>query len=180
VTPVTLITANATQDEQTDADYIEMYQELRENRSLDQFVGAIASTYSKAQWSKYGRGDIPATRTMRQELRAAVGIAPLPPTLHEVADGLDPDTEVVQVGDASPNRMILTGLTGQLVLSLDGSVAVVVAEAPKSLVTSVTRHQGAKRDKRHRLTVSADNVEWLREQGWSADEAIDKMREGMK
>jgi hypothetical protein len=55
--------------------------------SLDAFVTAVRSTFSKAQWSKYHNGQAPLNRTMRNELRTAVGLPLLPPTLAEVNAG---------------------------------------------------------------------------------------------
>lgn len=45
---------------------------------------------------------------------------------------------------------------------------------------AIVRPQGARRDTRHRLTVSAKNKKWLTSVGLSADEAIGRLREGKR
>ena len=102
VTPVTLITRDATLDDLSAADYKDVYDELRGRDpvtgayavSLDKFVTMVTSAYSKAQWSKYHNGEATLTRTMRNELRRAVGLAPLPPTVADATAAASPDAAV--------------------------------------------------------------------------------------
>ena len=67
--------------------------------SLDAFVAAVQSAFSKALWSKYHNGQAPLNRTMRNELRTAVGLPLLPPTVAAVMQGVDSNALVVQGGN---------------------------------------------------------------------------------
>lgn len=79
--PVTTVTRNADVDDLTDADYRDIYDEVRQLDSdtgnyaisLDKFVALAQSIYSKALWSKYHNGMVELNRTMRSELRSAWG-----------------------------------------------------------------------------------------------------------
>ena len=114
---VTEVTRNATQDNLTPNDYRDIYQELRGHdettgkyaMSLDKFVAAIKSAYSKAAWSKYHRGAADLNRNMRNELRCAVGVDLLPPTVTEVTSAIDADALIAQYGEAQANRALLVG-----------------------------------------------------------------------
>jgi len=184
--PVQRLTIHASQDNLTDEDYLDIYNEVRKQDptdkdsyavSLAQFITASGSQYSKAAWSKYHRGELDLNRTMRSELRRAVGLDPLPPTLHEIMDDVHPDAEVVRMGNEPVNRVILTGVTGRLSLSLNGSVTLADASAQETPITSVISTQGARRDKRHRLTVTSENYEWLQGAGVTVNEAIERLRQ---
>lgn len=60
--PVTLVTRAArAADELSDADYRDIYDELRQQHSLRQFVEIIHTQYSIAWWSKYERNDAALT-----------------------------------------------------------------------------------------------------------------------
>lgn len=152
---VRVLTRDASVDALGDTDYREIYDEVRgfdaqTGRyavSLDEFVGLVGSQFSKAAWSKYHRGELELNRTMRSELRRAVGLDALPLTVADAVAGVDPDAEVVQVGEDVVRRVVLVG-TGEVVtLVCNGSVAVErgsrgegeTAAAPGSRVTGVTR-----------------------------------------
>lgn len=159
---VTLVTANAASaDQLTDADYRDIYDELREKASLDKFVTAIGSTVSKAWWSKYERGEAHLDRKRKAELRRAVGLPDLPRAVTEVAATINPDARVWQVGVAQPDRVVLVGsdVTAPLDLRMNGNLE--LDPAPGSLVTSVT---GARRNRSYKsLSVSVATYQRLAE-----------------
>lgn len=151
--PVTRVTTHAvTADTLTGADYRDIYTELRARMSLRAFVDQVDSQYSIAWWSKYERSELELTRPARQELRRAVGLAPLPPTVAEATAGVDPDAAVYQVGDLPADRLILIGAAvsaadgAPLTLRINGDVHALDAEpgartepSPTVPVTPVTR-----------------------------------------
>ena len=150
VTPVTLVTRDATLDELSATDYRDIYDELRGRDpvtgayavSLDKFVTMVTSAYSKAQWSKYHNGETTLTRTMRNELRAAVGLAALPPTVAEATAAASPDAAVWQVGSGPAEHVIMVTAVEPLTLRVNGAVSVASADAQSQQnahVTPVTR-----------------------------------------
>jgi hypothetical protein len=140
---VTLVTsASASADTLTDADYRDIYDELRSKCSLDRFIVAIGSAVSKAWWSKYERGEATLTRPRRAELRAAVGLPALPPAVADVLATVDPDATIYQVGAGARDRVLLVGsdVHDTLDLRLNGSLRILDVEpAGNSHVTAVTR-----------------------------------------
>lgn len=168
------ITHNATQDNLTDHDYHDIYNELRGHNeaersyaiSLDKFIIQISSNFSKALWSKYHNDQIELNRAMRNELRAAVGLPLLPPTVEESISGVDPDATVIQVGEDQPDRVLLVGKRGDLNIHLiNGSVST-------SAVTEVT---SSPRLRRHliRPVVTPEQKEKVLLLGASWKEVID-------
>jgi len=164
MTTITRVSKDASQDNLTESDYRDIFAELRDGISLAKFCVLVVSSFSPATWNKWELGRLPLTRTMRQELRRGVSMVALPPTLAECVANVDPDAEVVRVGEEPVKFVILAGAVGRLNLSLNGSVADVSPPAPRQ-------------DRRHRLTVSNANFEWLCSAGLSADEAIERMKE---
>lgn len=140
-TEVTTLTANATHDDLTGQDYAEMYTELRANRSLDNLVELLQSAFSKAAWSKWERGEGKLNRVMKNELRLAVGLRPLPPTVAEAMAVADPDATVYQIGHDTPRRVVLIGVNGPVTVRCD-STSVVAAHADR--LTSVPRNRAYK------------------------------------
>lgn len=130
---ITTITQNATSDEQTAADYREMFEELREGIGLRKFVTKIESVYSFGQWSKYERGKADLTRAMRNELRRGVGLPVLPATVTEAMANVHPDAQVLQVGKEQPTRVILAS-TQMMTLHLNGDVTAVSARGRRTRV----------------------------------------------
>lgn len=126
MTTVTLVTTCAqSADDLTDADYRDIYDELRVKCSLDTFVVTIGSAVSKAWWSKYERGEATLTRSRRAELRAAVGLPPLPPAVADALANVDPDASVYQVGGQRASRVVLVGADVSAVnLRLNGACTV--------------------------------------------------------
>jgi hypothetical protein len=112
---VTVVTEDAEHDALTAAEYHDIYEELRRfdsatgkyGVSLEAFGAAIQSRFSKAAWSKYQRGELALNRAMRNELRVAVGLAILPPTVVEAIAAADPNAKVVQVGDDCPQLIVM-------------------------------------------------------------------------
>jgi len=168
---VTALTQNASIDDQTDSDYRGMYEELRDGWSLAQFVERTGSAYSKAQWSKYERGQTPLTRTMRNELRRAVGLPPLPPSVIEVTSGLHPDALVAQVGNEQPNRALLVGSDVETAhIYVNGGFAVI--EPPsESVVTPVTSDSRPRR-RYARLCVPPELGERVKASQFSSAEIV--------
>lgn len=137
--PVTLVTKNGADEvciagyNDADAMYREIYTELRENMSLDKFVATIESEYSKAWWSKYERGVTEITRQAKQELRRAVGLEPLVPTVTESLANVDPNAEVWQVGD-NPivKRLIKIATDAHVRIDSNGRISVTPVTADSS------------------------------------------------
>lgn len=153
--PVTLVTraARAT-DELSDADYRDIYDELRQQHSLRQFVEIAHTQYSIAWWSKYERGDVALTRQARNELRLAVGLALLPLTVEQATAEIDPDAAIYQVGADAITRVVLVGHHAPLTMHLNGTLDIDDL-APQPRVTTVTRP-------RNRRTVSIQPSLWQR------------------
>ena len=127
---VTKVTADATLDDLSAADYMDIYLELRQTTSLDKFIAIIGSTYTKAVWSRYERGDYKLNRQMRDELRSAMPhlFSPLPLTVADaVARNTSPDAAVWMVGDGVAERVILVAGHESMTLHVNGSVT----EVPK-------------------------------------------------
>jgi hypothetical protein len=139
---VTLVTStSASADTLTDADYRDIYDELRSKCPLRQFADLIHSAVSFAWWSKYERGEAHLNRPRRAELRAAVGLPALPPAVADVLAAVDPDASIYQVGAGASDRVLLVGsdVTDTLDLRLNGSLRVLDEEpARNSHVTAVT------------------------------------------
>lgn len=133
---VTEVTRNAGVD-LADDDYKDIYEELRRQRTLRQFVEMLASRYSIGWWSKYERGDVQLTRAARNELRIAVGLAALPRLVEEVMGDVDPNAVVYRVGDMRPDRVILVGHDQPLAMRLNGTLTVEDVP-PSGPVTAVT------------------------------------------
>lgn len=139
VTPVTVVTRNAHTDDLTDDDYRDIYAELREQYTLRQFALMSTTVYSIAWWSKYEHGEVELTRTARNELRRAVGLAELPVTVAEAVGLADPDATVYRVGTERPDVVILAAHQAPIVMHLNGSLTVAADVPPNSHVTEVTR-----------------------------------------
>lgn len=170
---VTEVTRDAQVDSLSPDDYREIFEELRRGRSLRQFVDLVQSVYSIAYWSKVDRNDAVLTRPACNELRQAVGLAPLPITVEDALSTVDPNAVVYQIGDDRTERVILVGCNQPLRMSLNGTLAANVH------VTRVTR-------RRHRASVSIqDNVHErlnaLRTaRGWSWNELFENLVEELE
>ena len=96
-------------DDLTDQDYADIYREIRDKMSLRQFVELVHSAYSIAFWSKYEANKGTLNRQARQELRRAVGLAPLDPSVGEALETVKGDATVYRVGAGQPDRVVLVG-----------------------------------------------------------------------
>ena len=148
---ITTITRNAGADDLSDSDYRDIYDEIRQLDpvtgryavSLDKFVEMIGSAYSKALWSKYHNGQADPNRVMRSELRASVGLAPLPPTVVDAAAAhLDANAEVVAIGDGPGHRCLIIAEAQPLLIGVNGTITAMAAATPNhDDVTGVTRQR---------------------------------------
>ena len=137
MTPVTLVTKDATLDNLSVNDYRDIFTELRQNLSLDKLIGVMGSSYSKATWSKYERGELELNRTMRSELRKAVNLPALPETVADaVSHRTSPDAEVWTVGDGAFSAgkvLLINGEHQDLVLHVNGTVQAMPHQPPCNL-----------------------------------------------
>jgi hypothetical protein len=142
---VTLVTKDATLDDLSDGDYREIYEELcrlspegkrtKDSLSFDKFMASIGSHFSKALWAKYENGEVRLNRAQRNELRAAMNLPLLPPTVADATAQASPDAAVWSVGDGVPEHVIMVSDT-PVTLHVNGAVSTV---AQTSNVTGVTR-----------------------------------------
>lgn len=139
--PVTLITRSAGTDDLTEQDYRDIYEEVnprdangKPRYSLDKFAALINSHYTKATWSNWLADKHPSNRTMRAELRAAVGMPALPPTIAELAVIVDEHAEIWSVGDGAKNRVILASKDDRVQIHTNG-----VVTAHSGRVIGITR-----------------------------------------
>ncbi len=139
MTPI-LLTKDATLDDLSAGDYRDMYDELRGKMSLDKLVDLLHSQYSKAQWHKYEHGGMTLTRTMRNELRAALRLPLLPPTVAEVTAQASPDAAVWSVGEGVPEHVILVS-GAPVTLHVNGSVQASAYNAALPRLHGPTRHR---------------------------------------
>jgi len=133
---VSIVTRDAERDDLENADYREIYEELRQAHSLREFVALIHTQYSIAWWSKYERGETGLTRPARNELRMAVGMGPLPLTVGQATAQVDDNAVVYRVGDRAVERVVLVGEPGTIAISVNGECR---AQALEARVTEVTR-----------------------------------------
>lgn len=137
MTSVTLVTKDATLDDLSAGDYRDIYDELRQAKSLGAVVDLLHSEYSRAMWHQYERGERSLNRTMRNELRRAMGLPLLPPTVAEATAQASPDAAVWSVGEGVPEHVIMVSET-PVTLHVNGSVQAVTETRN---VTGVTRVQ---------------------------------------
>lgn len=109
--------------------------------SLRAFVDLIRSGYTIGYWSKWENSpDHPLTRQARTELRLAVGLPALPPTVSDATAAADPDATVYLVGDESATRIVMVGRDVDAVtLRINGHATVIEEAAPAVLVSPDTR-----------------------------------------
>lgn len=129
-------------DDLTEAQYREIYDELRQRMTLRQFATAINSAVSFAWWSQYEHGSVSLAPARRAELRAAVDLPALPePAAAVIGSRVIPDAIVYQVGAAPADRVVLVGhdTPDELSLRFNGTLHADCAPAEISHVTEVTR-----------------------------------------
>ncbi len=139
-------------DNLTPADYREIFDELRANRSLRALVETAGAAESRiAYWSRYQRNpDAVLDFDGRNMLRRLVGLPELEPDAGDVvAAAVHPAAEVWQVGDAaSPaERVLLLATSEPVTIYAAGNEPPVVSRAQNARVQSCTRGRGARRRK---------------------------------
>lgn len=163
---MTTLTTAATYDDLTDSDYRDIYDEIRAGHALRGFIEVAGSTLSASWWSQWEKGGKNLTRRARNDLRRAVGLPLLPPTVEEaVAAHVHPDATVARVGDDPQARRVLLLATGDdVTVTWNGSGPQMAASAD---VTGVARTQPentvrrSRRTKRAALSVSVELHEQL-------------------
>jgi hypothetical protein len=149
MTTYTLRQAGA--DSLTTADYRDIFEELRSNRSLRELVSEAGSPEGRiAYWSRYGRG-VGAAPDLdgRNELRRLVGLPELaPPAGDVVAAAIDPAAVVWQVGDGQADRVVLLATPGPLTIHVNGNGPEIVDSNDNALYNDVQAPRSARTRKR--------------------------------
>lgn len=134
---ITVVTdAQSRTDDLTEQDYRDIYTELREKLSLRQFIGRLDSTASPSWWSQYESGIKELNWERRNELRKAVGLRQLAPSV-QLACADSPDATVYQVGEGVSDRVIKIAQDApeRLNLHINGSVSISSSNASVTPVT---------------------------------------------
>lgn len=152
MTTVTLVTNAARRsDTLSDQDYRDIYTELRERRSLADFLALTKSTVSRAWWSQYEASAKHLDWQRKNELRHAVGLPELAPAPAAAITAVAPDAAVWRVGEGLADMVIMVtpDLPSGTLLSVNGEVhiagPVVTTVAPAGNVTGVTPPRRARR-----------------------------------
>ena len=151
-------------DNLTPADYREIFDELRANRSLRALVETAGAAEGRiAYWSRYGRNpDAAPDLEGRNELRRLVGLPELaPPAGDVVTAAVDPAAAVWQVGAGAADRVVLLATPGPLTIHVNGNGPQVVDSRDNALYTDVHSPRSAQKRKAY-LTVRLP-VEWRSE-----------------
>lgn len=145
VTPVTLVTKDATLDNLSLQDYRDIWQELRQNHSLRDVIAAMQSQLSPARWSQYEKredGKDTPSRQMRNDLRRAVGLPLLPPTVADAVAQASPDAAVWYIGVEGappPDTVIMVAAEHEIWVHVNGTVEATQAAPFAANVTPVTK-----------------------------------------
>lgn len=151
-------------DELTPADYREIFDELRANRSLRALVETAGAAESRiAYWSRYQRTPAAVPDLAgRNELRRLVGLPELaPPAGDVVTAAVDPAAAVWQVGAGAADRVVLLATPGPLTIHVNGNGPQVVDSRDNALYTDVHSPRSAQKRKAY-LAVRLP-VEWRSE-----------------
>lgn len=151
-------------DNLTASDYRDMFEELREGRSLRELVSEAGAAEGRiAYWSRYGRNpDAAPDLDGRNELRRLVGLPELaPPAGDVVTAAVDPAAAVWQVGAGAADRVVLLATPGPLTIHVNGNGPQVVDSRDNALYTDVHSPRSAQKRKAY-LTVRLP-VEWRSE-----------------
>jgi len=143
--PTPLITQNATTDNLSEQDYKDIFEELRSTITLRQFISLSGSSLSPARWSQWAGGSRPLSREMKKDLRRAVNLDGLPPTIEEAISSVHPDAAVAQIGEDKVHRVLLIGLPGPVTVHWNGNGPQAHQNAPRTVVTGVTATKPARR-----------------------------------
>jgi len=101
------LTKNAAVDSLSDQDYMEILEELLQTHTLRELADVLHSDYSFAYWSKVKRGESPLHRKGKNELRAAMKLPLLPPTIIEAVAVMDENGEVRRIGTEAPDLIYM-------------------------------------------------------------------------
>lgn len=151
-------------DNLTASDYRDMFEELREGRSLRELVSEAGAAEGRiAYWSRYGRNpDAAPDLEGRNELRRLVGLPELaPPAGDVVTAAVDPAAAVWQVGAGAADRVVLLATPGPLTIHVNGNGPQVVDSRDNALYTDVHSPRSAQKRKAY-LAVRLP-VEWRSE-----------------
>lgn len=109
-------------DDLTDADYRDIYDELRTGHTLRQIIAMSGSGLSASWWSQYEAGAKTLTPRARNDLRRAVGLDELPlPPADLLAEHVEADAAIVRVGDdPQAGRVILLATSEPVTVTWDG------------------------------------------------------------
>ncbi len=150
--PVTTITANATRDDLTDQDYIDIAIENADGKSWRKFAEFIGSAYSHTSWQNWTEGKKAMPRTAKNELRRLLRMPELVPTVADALADVDPDAEILDVGSGEiVHRVLKLRNRGAMTIYTNGTVS--------ALATPVTRPTAANRRKRYRPDMTKTQYE---------------------
>jgi hypothetical protein len=160
------LTENATQDDLAQADYWEIYQRLRGDLSLSKFAEKMGEYPSKAEWSRWDRGEVEARRGIRNALRKADGRDLLPDTVAEViTQHAHPDSKVFFLGDNEVADVVL--LVGDISLWNDAEVST-TTEGENVAVPAGTKAQR----RYYRPCLSGELKDLIEDSGESVEELL--------
>lgn len=150
IQPVTLVTKDATLDDLSLSDYVDMVQDLRTSLSLEKLITVLGSQYSKPLWAKVEKGEVAPNRNQRNELRRYYGMPPLPQTVADaVGENTSPDASVWKVGDGVASSVIMVTTQEALTLHVNGAVSVVSTEVQSQRNAHVTEVTRTKRQRKY-------------------------------
>jgi hypothetical protein len=152
MTTVTLVTsADRRADNLSEQDYRDIYAELRERRSLADFIAFTQSVVSRAWWSQYEARAKQLDWQRKNELRRAVGLPDLAPSVGATLLQVSADATVWRVGEGAADTVIFVTpeLPSGALLSVNGEVhiarPVATADGAEADVTPVTPASRARR-----------------------------------
>ncbi len=163
MTPVTLVTSrSAAKSPQTDAEWRELYDDLKGALSLGDFQRKYGIGLSRAAWNKFERHLMALSDDMKAELRRAVG---LPMTVAEATAQASPDAAVWQTGTGSIDTIVLVAGTEPVTLHVNGAVTIAqetptderggTQEAPKRIRGIVYRPCASQAQESRRMAIGA-------------------------
>lgn len=104
------LTRNAGVDSLSDQDYMDILEELLQTHTLRELVVVLKSQYSFGHWASMRKRERAILRPAKNELRVAMRLPPLPPTIAEAMAIVDENAEVYRTGQETPNRVHLYNL----------------------------------------------------------------------
>lgn len=163
MTTITAVTTPAGRaDRLTDADYRDIYDELRGYLSLADFILRSGSTVSRSWWSQYEAGVKHLSTARRNELRTAVGHPEIAPDVLTAVSEVTSNASVWRVGTGAADRVIMvaTGAPETLNLRVNGGVHIAdLAQQQNPAdaeVTPVTAYRSAPRPTCYRPRLALD------------------------